>query len=64
MPGVTIGAGSIVGGGAVVFDDVPPGSIVAGNPASILRSDITVGRFGRLSGADENTRRLWTIHRK
>jgi acetyltransferase-like isoleucine patch superfamily enzyme len=32
-PGVTIGEGSIVSLGAVVMSDVPPYSIVAGNPA-------------------------------
>lgn len=59
MPGVTIGDESIVAAGAVVFDDIPPKSIVAGNPARVIRSDIRVGRFGRLEGADENTRRLY-----
>lgn len=32
-----IGAGSIVAAGAVVVDDVPPGVIVGGNPAKVLR---------------------------
>ena len=59
LPGVTIGDECIVGGGAVVFDDVPARSIVTGNPAQVLRSDIDVGPFGRLRGADENTRRLY-----
>lgn len=35
--GVTIGENSIVGAGSVVTKDVPPNSIVAGNPAQILR---------------------------
>lgn len=35
--GITIGEKSIVGAGAVVTRDVPPGVIVAGNPAKILR---------------------------
>jgi acetyltransferase-like isoleucine patch superfamily enzyme len=32
-PGVTVGEGSVVSGGAIVMSDVPPYSIVAGNPA-------------------------------
>jgi UDP-2-acetamido-3-amino-2,3-dideoxy-glucuronate N-acetyltransferase len=35
--GVTIGEDAIVGAGSVVTHDVPPRSIVAGNPARILR---------------------------
>ena len=37
MPGVTVGKGSIVGAGAVVIEDVPPFSVVAGVPARFLR---------------------------
>jgi len=59
LPGVEIGDECIVGSGAVVFEKVPPGCIVGGNPARILRRGISVGRFGALPEADENTRRLW-----
>lgn len=38
LSNVRIGESSIVGGGSVVTKDVPPNTIVAGNPAKILRS--------------------------
>ncbi len=37
LPGVTIGEGSIVGARSVVFEDVPPYTLVAGNPARVIR---------------------------
>ncbi|HEX6089212.1 MAG TPA: acyltransferase [Gemmatimonadales bacterium] len=37
LGGVTIGERAIVGAGSVVTRDVPPGVIVAGNPARVLR---------------------------
>lgn len=37
LPGVTIGYGSIVGAGSVVTKDVPAMTIVAGNPARIIK---------------------------
>ena len=52
MPGITIGDGCIVGAGSVVTKDVPPRSIVAGNPAKVIRSGIETGAYGRLADAD------------
>jgi acetyltransferase-like isoleucine patch superfamily enzyme len=37
LAGITIGENAIVGAGSVVTKDVPPNSIVAGNPAKFLR---------------------------
>jgi len=37
LKGVTIGARSIVGAGAVVSRDVPPDCVVAGNPARVIK---------------------------
>jgi acetyltransferase-like isoleucine patch superfamily enzyme len=36
VPGVTIGEGAVVAMGAVVTRDVPPGAVVAGNPARVV----------------------------
>lgn len=38
LAGITIGEGAIVGAGAVVTKDVPPRTIVAGNPAHVVRT--------------------------
>jgi acetyltransferase-like isoleucine patch superfamily enzyme len=38
LSNVTIGENALVGAGSVVTKDVPPNTIVAGNPAKVLRS--------------------------
>lgn len=38
LPGVTIGEGSVVGAKSVVASDVPPFTVVAGNPARVVRT--------------------------
>jgi len=37
LPGVRIGRGSLVGAGSVVAMDVPPGVVVAGSPARVVK---------------------------
>lgn len=51
LPGVTIGAGTIVAAGSVVTKDLPAGVIAAGNPCRVLRE---------ITDAD---RQLWEARR-
>jgi len=37
LPGVTVGEGSVIGARSVVAEDVPPFTVVAGNPARPIR---------------------------
>ena len=37
LPGVTVGENAVVGAGSVVTHDVEPNTIVAGNPAKLIR---------------------------
>lgn len=48
LPGVEIGENALVGAGAVVVRDVPPGQVVVGNPARVVRevSEIAAYRGG------------------
>jgi len=47
MPGVRIGDDVIVGAGAVVTKDVPSNSIVAGNPAQVVRTGVNLSKACR-----------------
>lgn len=68
MPGVTIGDGAIVAARSVVTGDVPPYSIVGGNPAAVIRRrfpDDVVARLLQVAWwswpADKVTRHLQAI---
>jgi len=58
LPGITIGDNCVIGAGSVVTKGVPPRSIVAGNPAKVIRSDIEVGTYGRFLDADQTEKRI------
>jgi acetyltransferase-like isoleucine patch superfamily enzyme len=44
MKGVTVGEGAVVAAGSVVVKDVPPFSVVAGNPARVVVANVLEGR--------------------
>lgn len=42
LPGVSVGDSCVVAAGAVVTKDIPPNTVVAGNPAKVIRTGIRV----------------------
>ena len=53
LPGIKIGNQVIVGAGSVVTKDVPSNTIVAGNPAKIVRQNIKMNSFAALENWSE-----------
>jgi len=45
LPGIRIGDEVVVGAGAVVTKDVPSNVVVAGNPARVIRTDISMDKL-------------------
>jgi phosphonate metabolism protein (transferase hexapeptide repeat family) len=61
LPGRTIGTGAVVAAGAIVTKDVPAYTIVAGNPAHVVKprfTDDIAARFQRLAWWDWTHDRL------
>jgi acetyltransferase-like isoleucine patch superfamily enzyme len=48
MAGIRIGDEVIIGSGSIVTKDIPSKCIVAGNPARILKENISTSKFGQL----------------
>ena len=51
LPGVTIGNNCIVSAASVVVRDVPAGSLVTGNPARVVESNVKTDHYGVRSSA-------------
>lgn len=48
LPGVSVGDHCVIAAGSVVTKNIPPHSIVAGNPAKIIKTGIIVNNRGQI----------------
>lgn len=48
LPGIKVNNHSVVAAGAIVSKDVPSGCIVAGNPAKVIKQNITITDKGKI----------------
>ncbi|MFS4438541.1 acyltransferase [Paracoccaceae bacterium GXU_MW_L88] len=64
LPGVTVGDECIVAPGAIVMRDVPPHSLVMCNPARVMESGLSLGRWGQRlpAPADHSTEETQEVH--
>lgn len=58
LPGIHVGDSSIVAIGSVVTKDVAPNTLVAGNPARVIRTDIRTRKWGVLEESFETAFQL------
>jgi acetyltransferase-like isoleucine patch superfamily enzyme len=54
LPGVTIGAGSVIAGNSVVSRDIPPNSLAGGSPARVLKTLNVPDRWSHRFGYEKN----------
>jgi acetyltransferase-like isoleucine patch superfamily enzyme len=49
MPGLKVGDNCVIGAGTVVTKDIPPNSLVVGNPGKIIRTGIKTTYWGKIT---------------
>lgn len=65
MAGITVGRGAIIGAGAIVTHDIPPFSIVVGNPGRVIRYRFdldTIEMIEKSKWWEKEISELMTIH--